>query len=297
MPPHPSRRRLDHLVLPARDLEAKSGVYRRLGFQVGARNRHPWGTENRLVQFAGTFLELITLGEGAVPPSHAPHRFSFGHHVADWLEKRGDGFSMMVLSSPDATADAASFRQAGIGDSGPFHFGRSAKRPDGSAVDVAFTLAFAAPAAAPHLSFFTCQNHYPENFWNAAFQCHENSVTGVARVVMTHPAPLEMAGFLKSYGGGAPVFDGGDGLTLELAGSRLSVWTPDAARRRLAQDLALFNPREGALGAIVFSVADMTRTQHTLRANAVPHRIEDETIFVPSGATFGTLLAFRQQSA
>jgi catechol 2,3-dioxygenase-like lactoylglutathione lyase family enzyme len=218
----PSRRRLDHLVLPARDLEASGEFYRRLGFQVGARNRHPWGTENRLVQFGGTFLELITLREGAEPPPHGTHQFSFGRHVADWLNVRGDGFSMAVLSSPDAASDAAWFRQAGIGDTAQFHFARTGKRPDGSAVEVAFTLAFATPAAAPHLSFFVCQQHFPENFWNAAFQSHENTVTGVARVVMTHPKPLEMSGFLKAFGGGAPAADGADGLTLGLQESALS---------------------------------------------------------------------------
>ena len=33
-----------------------------------------------------------------------------------------------------------------------------------------FSLAFAATAARPTSRFFTCQQHYPENFWNPAFQ-------------------------------------------------------------------------------------------------------------------------------
>jgi hypothetical protein len=45
----PSTRRLDHLVLPARDLDDRAELYRRIGFTVGARNRHPWGTENHIV--------------------------------------------------------------------------------------------------------------------------------------------------------------------------------------------------------------------------------------------------------
>jgi len=56
---------IDHLVLAAHDLNATGSFYERLGFKVGARNRHPWGTENRIVQFPGAFLELITVGEGA----------------------------------------------------------------------------------------------------------------------------------------------------------------------------------------------------------------------------------------
>ena len=42
---------------PAADL------YRRLGFTVGARNRHPWGTHNHLVQLPGFFVELLTMAE------------------------------------------------------------------------------------------------------------------------------------------------------------------------------------------------------------------------------------------
>ena len=61
-------RGIDHLVLPVGDLDAAAGHYEAMGFMVGARNRQPWGTENRLVQFPGSFLELIALGEGEVAP-------------------------------------------------------------------------------------------------------------------------------------------------------------------------------------------------------------------------------------
>ena len=56
-------RAVDHLVIAAYDLPEQEAFYRRLGFQVGARNRHPWGTENHVVQFDGAFLELIGLGD------------------------------------------------------------------------------------------------------------------------------------------------------------------------------------------------------------------------------------------
>ena len=41
-------RSIDHLVVAVRDLDGAARFYERLGFQVGSRNRHPWGTENRL---------------------------------------------------------------------------------------------------------------------------------------------------------------------------------------------------------------------------------------------------------
>jgi hypothetical protein len=115
--------------------------------------------------------------------------------------------------------------------------------------------------------------------------------------VMTHAQPTSMSGFLKSYAGGAPVSDGADGLTLRLDASSLSVWTPDAARRRLTDDPALFNPREGQMAAIVFNVANLARTQLTLLANNVPHRMEGAQLIVPSGAAFGTLLIFTEDAS
>jgi hypothetical protein len=49
---------LDHIVHAIRDLDAAGDFYGRAGFTVGARNRHPWGTHNRIVQFPGVFVEL-----------------------------------------------------------------------------------------------------------------------------------------------------------------------------------------------------------------------------------------------
>ncbi|MFD2817042.1 VOC family protein [Paracoccus aerius] len=36
-------RHIDHVVVAARDLDGAANLYARLGFQVGPRNRHPWG--------------------------------------------------------------------------------------------------------------------------------------------------------------------------------------------------------------------------------------------------------------
>ena len=114
-------RGLDHLVLAVRDLDAAGRFYERLGFQVGSRNRHPWGTENRLVQFPGSFLELVTAGQGAEIAPHRPGFFSFGAFVSEYLSRR-EGLAMLVLDSENARADAALFAETGIGAFEPFSF-------------------------------------------------------------------------------------------------------------------------------------------------------------------------------
>src|ERR1700689_362384 len=101
-------RAIDHIVIPARDLTAEADLYRRLGFQVGARNCHPWGTENHIVQFDGCFLELIGLCDRFEAPEPQPGVFSFAGFVARFLA-RSEGLAMLVLRSDDAEADRRRF--------------------------------------------------------------------------------------------------------------------------------------------------------------------------------------------
>ncbi len=56
-------RGLDHIVHAVHDLAAAADFYRRLGFAVGSRNRHPWGTHNHIVQLDGFFVEILTVAE------------------------------------------------------------------------------------------------------------------------------------------------------------------------------------------------------------------------------------------
>lgn len=113
-------------MVAVHDLDAAGDFYQRLGFQVGERNRHPWGTENRLIQFNHSFIELITVGsEINAIPDHEPSRFSFGAFVCDY---RHDGLAMLVLDSEDAKADAMLFAGQGIGSFEPFFFERKPAR-------------------------------------------------------------------------------------------------------------------------------------------------------------------------
>src|SRR5947209_6712714 len=194
-------RGLDHIVHAVHDLDAAGEAYARLGFTVGVRNKHPWGTHNRIIQFPGVFIELLALGEMERIPPPRPRSLSFGAFTRDFLAK-GEGLSMLVLEGKGA-ADAEAFRAAGIGDFDLFNFEREGKRPDGSTVKVAFSLAFAEDKRAPDTGFFTCQQHYPENFWNPAFQQHANGVSGVAGLVFVAEHPANHHFFPKACAGGS----------------------------------------------------------------------------------------------
>src|SRR3984893_17286787 len=105
-------RGLDHSVHAVRDLDAAAAFYRRLGFTVGARNRHPWGTHNHIVQLPGFFVELLTVAE---PEKLGGAGFAalFGGFNHSFLRAQ-EGFSFLMLESHDAAADARAFDAAGI---------------------------------------------------------------------------------------------------------------------------------------------------------------------------------------
>ena len=245
-------RGLDHIVHAVRDLDAAAALYRSLGFTVGARNRHPWGTHNYLVQFPGFFIELLTLAE---PDKLGSDGFSnlFGHYAGEFL-KQHEGLALLILESKDAAADEADFRAAGIAASETMRFEREGRRPNGATVKVGFSLAFAQDRLAPAIHFAVCQQHYPENFWNPEFQKHANGASGIAGAVVVANEPERHRGFLENFAGAAATPTEG-GFSIATPRGTIDMTTPAAFVARFGvkpPDLSA-----GArLAAIRFAVAD-----------------------------------------
>lgn len=281
-------RRIDHIVVAVRELDQAADLYRRVGFQVGARNEHPWGTENRLIQFGSSFIELISLGGSAhrIAPHH-PRQFSFGTFVRNYLELR-EGIAMLVLSSSNAESDAAEFAARGIGDFEPFFFERRGKGPGGSETQVAFTLAFACDPAAPNVGFFVCQQHFPENFWNRIFQEHPNSARDIAAVTLAAPDPMQHVDFLAGFSGaeGHPLPDGG--LRFGLGKGRIEI-----IQTAELQSQALPSTR---LRSCTVQVGELESVERILEAEKIPFAILGDRIVVPSESLFGMELYFEMNS-
>jgi len=274
-------RQIDHVVVAVRDLDAAGDFYSRLGFQVGARNRHPWGTENRLIQFESSFIELITVGPNPdAIEDHALGKFSFGGFVRDYLRIEGEGLAMLVLSSDDAKADAKRFAEAGIGDFEPFYFERKGRRPDGSETTVAFTLAFAVPDVKteprPKAGFFVCQQHFPENFWNPAFQNHPNGASAITSVEMTAAQPETYRNFLEAFSG-APLRQDEQG---NLSTSNFEV------RRETTGDPCL------TLQSITIAVPNIESQARRLEEASVSFKRKDASLHILSDAALGLTLIF-----
>ncbi|MGB8399505.1 VOC family protein [Bradyrhizobium sp.] len=283
-------RGLDHIVHVVRDLDAAGEFYRRAGFTVGARNRHPWGTHNRIVQVPGFFVELLDVAEPELIDPQRPGRFSFGAFARDFLARR-EGLAMLVLEGHGAAGDADAFRAAGIGDFKVFDFEREAKRPDGSTANVAFSLAFAADAKAPDIGYFTCQQHHPENFWNPAFQRHPNGVTGIAGVILVSDRPEDHRHFVAAYSGVNDVTSSPSGIAVTTPRGEIRVMNPPAYRMLAgtgAPDLA----RGARLAAIRFAVRDMPEALAALGHGGIPAIEHGGRVIIPSGAANGATLIF-----
>jgi len=278
-------RAIDHLVVAAHDLEAQAALYRRLGFQVGARNRHPWGTENHIVQFDGAFLELIGLGEGFVAPPASEPVYPFAGFLARYLGRR-EGLAMMVMRSADAEADRRGFEAAGIGGFARFDFARKGRRPDGGEVEVAFSLAFAASPALPEAGFFVCQQHFPENFWSRAAQVHPNGALGVAGLTLVCDEPDLARRFLAVFLA-APAQTIPGGVAFVADGTRVECVTPETYAALYGAPAA-----ESGLAALRIAVADLDTTAKRFDEAGVAFARRRRELVVSPGTAMGAAIVF-----
>ena len=99
---------IDHFVHAVRDLDAAAEFYKRAGFTVGARNRHAWGTHNRIVQFGNAYIELLEVAEPRKDPA-ARAKHPFVRRLQPRFPQTPRGLSMLILNSRDAAADARGF--------------------------------------------------------------------------------------------------------------------------------------------------------------------------------------------
>jgi hypothetical protein len=286
------RRGLDHVVHLVRDLDSAGEIYDLLGFTVGARNRHPFGTENRIVQTDGFFIELLQVVEPEKIPPATEASFSFGAFNKAFLERNGEGLTMAVFEGRDPVADKAEFDAAGFGGFDTLDFSRKARRADGQDVDVAFSLAFAASPTAPDLGTFTCLQRKPENFWSADLQRHANGVTGLAGIVLVSESPVDDIPFLDTV----------SGVSLNRASEGWFVGqTPRGQIDLMSRQL--YSDRYGVpgpvgqglrLAAVRFATTGAPELRRALAARRMVEEAIEGMVVVPPRAALGAAIVFER---
>jgi len=216
---------INHLVLASHDLEALRSAYQALGFAVKARGGLPFGISNSVVQLQGSYLELLSV-TGDVP-EHSPGHFSFGAFNRDYLA-RHEGFSMLVLDTPDARADISSWRGAGLQAYEPFGFSKMAKMANGESVNLSFSLAFVTHPAAPWIGLFACQYGQPEFYAQPQYLNHSNAASTVQDVWIVCEAAPDLADFMRKVTGASSVRESADLTVLQTPTGDIVLARPHA---------------------------------------------------------------------
>lgn len=284
------RRGLDHVVHLVRDLDAAGEIYDLLGFNVGSRNRHPWGTENRIVQTPGFFIELLQICEPDKIPEDTNSVFSFGAFNRRFLDTTGEGLSMLVLEGSDPAAEKAVFDAAGFGGFDVFDFTRNARRPDGQEVEVGFGLAFARDPEAPELGLFTCTQKRPENFWSADLQRHSNQVSGVAGVVLVADEPARHQAFLSTVTDCAVNRALDDWYVCQTPRGAIDVMSRPLFTERYG--VAAPGPGGLRIAAVRFSTSGAPELRRALAARRMVEEAIEGIVVVPPRAAMGATLVF-----
>lgn len=255
-------RGLDHVVAVVRDLGLAADAWTRLGFRLTPLARHPWGTENRLVQLDGAFIEILGIADPQAIPEPSAHAFSFGAWNSDFLAAHGDGLSMLVLESHDAAGDRAAFAAAGLPTFDPFGFERIAVSPEGEERRVGFDLTFTAlPGAGggppTDVGAFTCRQRWPENFWRDDYRRHPNTATALAAVVLVAPDPSDFHESLTAFAGVRELRATSLGLEIATPRGAIEVLTPAAFRWRHGAASLPEDPATLVFKGLRFAVADL----------------------------------------
>ena len=156
--------------------------------------------------------------------------------------------------------------------------------------DVAEQLAFARDARSPSVGFATCQQHFPENFWNRAFQTHPNGATGVVGVVLVAENPTDHHIFVSAFTGERELLATSTGITVKTARGEIQVMAPDAFRSHFGVP-----PPDVAHGmriaALRFAIRDTAAVEVLLRdAGIAARRIMGRLVVGPAQAMGATLV-------
>lgn len=282
-------RGLDHIVHAVSDLDAAADFYRRAGFKVGARNKHPWGTHNHVVQFPGFFIEVLTVAEPEKLGSDGLSQ-RFGNPGREAIA-RGDGFAMLVLEGTDSEADVADFARHGIGISQVLPFSREAVLPDGSTTTVGFSLVFAQDPLSPNTTFFTCRQQNPAAFWKPDFQQHPNGASGVLGAVLVADNPADHHIFLNAFTGVRDLHSSSLGVAAKTPRGDVEIMDAVAFRDQFGTTSKV-DEAGASLKGLRLSVPDLDALEGTLKAGGVASHRQAGRVVVPPEAAFGATLIF-----
>ena len=285
---------LDHLVLPARSLDAVRSRMASMGFVVAPKGIHPFGTENACVFFAdGTYLEPLAVGDERMAAQAVAAGNVFVARDRCYRERLGEeGFSAVVLGTGNADADHTRFVEAGLSAGDMLSFSRAFTDTNGKSDTASFKLAFAADKEARDAFLFACERVNPPKIDRAALQAHANGVTGIAEVIAVSDAPTARIELIATAAGSVAVRLAAGDEAVRLPNAMLRVVTPESYERHFG--LATLPSPRLRFQAIVFSIRDRARALRALAADAIEYNMSGRDIVVAPAPGQGAAFIFRE---
>jgi len=145
------------------------------------------------------------------------------------------------------------------------------------------------------LGFAVCQHHFPENFWNPAFQHHPNGAGAVRGVNVVAEEPSRHRDFLTAYAGVKSNVDG-SGIVTRTENGDIAVMRP-ASWQELSGIPVEAGGEGMTLHAVRFAVADLAQTEALHRQNGLVFRRHAERLILAPEQAFGATLIFEAAGA
>ena len=199
---------------------------------------------------------------------------------------------MLALKSRDANIDYAEFATRGLPTYEPVRFERTARGPDGVERTVAFTMNFTGERRIRDAGFFTCQHHFPENFWRAEYQRHDNGAQRIASVVMIARDPADFHEFLTYFTGKHDMLSTSLGIEIDTGEGKVEVLSPVGFRGFFGGAAEIeADPKPRLVGCRI-AVADLNQTRGVLASNGIGFEERLGALVVPAPEACGCVIAF-----
>ncbi|TCD13128.1 VOC family protein [Oricola cellulosilytica] len=291
---HPVRT-IDHVVLPAVDLETARNRLTALGFTVAPDGRHPFGTENACVYFPdGTFLEPLAVAQREDCEASAREGNVFTARDQAFRFRNGeDGFSAVAFATEDAKGDHDIFARSGVSAGELLAFSRAVVTRKGEAGQARFLLAFAADLRSPDAFFFTCERLKVPEVDYTALETHPNGATRLVEVVLSEQNPTDFQYFLQCVSGNRTTEAHSFGLEVETSRRKLNVMTPEGLRVHFGVSRKSVE-RGLRFEGLVLSVPSLDAAKRVLDENEVSYRSSSIDIIVDVAPGQGSFIAFRE---
>ena len=151
-------------------------------------------------------------------------------------------------------------------------------------------MAFARDRLAPHIGYFVCQHHFPENLWNPDAQSHPNQARALSEIALYAENPADHAEFMSAFTGLRDFSVTSSSIVFATHGEIHIHSKPSFQYFFGEQDLS----DDTQLAAFTVMVSDLVQVKERFRKQSIPFVELHAALVVPAGSAFGVCLRFLQ---